>query len=201
MKIGMCGAQATGKTTHAEMLRGYTLVPSPARHVVKEGFPVNRSGTLSSQIVIAGKMELDMKRNEKVIDLVYERTHVDCYAYTTNAAVEPVKNEMLAVIKELARKQIKDYFDLVFYFPAYDINNFVAPDDGVRDCDEDYRQYIDGVIKDLLSDINADYITVPCGSIKSVHEFIEEHIRDRELSIQLESLKIIKKSLLKNLFQ
>lgn len=198
MRISFTGAQSTGKSTHASMLSGYTLVPSASRFVAKEGMPVNRAGTLSSQITIAGKMEIDMHRMKDVPNTVWERSHIDIYAYGTAANLSPARDECLAVIKALALKQMHTYFDMVFYFPAYDIDNFVGAEDGIRDCDVDYRDYIDDIILNTLKELKVDYITVPCGTIKDVHRYIEDKITMQDFDDKMQCLNIMKDTFLKN---
>jgi AAA domain len=177
MKIAFTGAQCTGKSTQVRLLKDYHIVESASRFVAKEGMPVNRQGDLSSQIVITGRMELDLHRTKEIENVVWERTHIDSYAYASVCKIGPAKDSYLDMVEQLARKQFEEYFQLVFFFPAYDLCEFVNVEDGTRDCEETYRTYIGNNIQDMLDFFQVPYLTIPRGTITERHAFIEEQIK------------------------
>lgn len=176
MKIAFTGAQCTGKSTQIRLLKDYHVVESASRFVAKEGIPVNREGTLASQVVITGRQELDMHRTIDLPNVAWERTHIDSYAYATVSKLGPAKNSYLDVLEQLARKQFENYFELVFFFPSYDLTKFLDVEDGTRDCEETYREYINDAIIDMLEWLQIPFKVVPEGSINERHLFIEEQI-------------------------
>jgi len=188
MKVGFCGSQCTGKSTQAQLLGeklGFTVVPSASRLAANVGVPVNREGTLSSQFVIIGKIECQKYYYEQVettsfgkrLDLVWERTHVDSLAYSQTSQLWGVDDHYLICHRALAEDQMKNYFDMIFYFPAYDIDEFLGEiDDGIRDIDPDYRNRVDSIIRSELDNMRCSYIVVPNACPEDVHAFIKTEI-------------------------
>lgn len=189
MKIAFTGAQCTGKSTQVRLLEDYLVVESASRVIAREGLPVNRCGDLTSQMCITGRMELDMHRTKDLDYVVWERTHVDSYAYATSCKLGPARNSYLDIVEQLAKKQFEEYFDLVFLFPAYTLDDFVDVCDGVRDCDEEYRLFIHSTIVDMLSFLGVDYLTVPMGTIEERRLFIDSQIKLAEHQPIIERLE------------
>lgn len=181
MRVAFCGAQCTGKSTQAKLLgdKGYTVVPSASRIVANLGLEVNRDGTLSSQMIISGIAEYQLEEYKGYENVVWERTHFDICGYSKTCNLGAAKWDYINCSLELARKQAKGYFNLIFYFPAYPLGNFSGEiNDGIRDVDPEYREVVSGNIKEALLDCEAQFIVVPEGSESSVAEFISWHIED-----------------------
>jgi len=202
MKVGFCGSQCTGKTTQAEQLGialGFIVVPSASRLAARMGVPVNREGNLSSQAVIIGKIEgqkyyyAQKERSEygKTLDLVWERTHVDALAYSQTSDLWDVQEHYLICHRALAEDMMNNYFDMVFYFPAYDLSEFLGEvDDGIRDVDPMYRAKVDAIIlAELESLCRQPYITVPNGPPEEVHQFIKNIVMEEKITISMERHK------------
>lgn len=175
MRVGFSGCQCSGKTTQARLLaekNKFTLVQSPARAVAELGVPVNRQGSLSSQIMISGQMEKELFITRHIENVVFERTHVDILAYAAECSLCGLNQQYFDVAYCLAEKMLND-LDIVFFFPAYDISNFIGEKaDGIRDIDPSYRKSIAERVKVMLKDLRPDYKTVPEGTTDYVHEWI-----------------------------
>jgi predicted ATPase len=179
-RIAFTGAQASGKSTQARLLasKGYKLVPSASRIASQSGVQVNRKGTMSTQIIVAGLMELQTyTRADESDNIVWERTHVDALAYGRTSNLQGLWPEYEACIKLLAQNMMLNYFDIVFHFPAYPMEHFEGDlEDGTRDTNPGYRSLIGQHIIDILEDIGVNYYTVPMGDIIEVQNFIMSSI-------------------------
>ena len=179
MRIGFTGSQCSGKSTQAKFLEdrdGFIAVPSASNIAAKNGVIVNREGDLSTQFVIIGKIE-EQKYLYHQEDLVWERTHIDALAYSQTCNLWGLDEAYLTIHRALAINQMKHYFDIVFYFPAYPLDNFLGElNNGVRDIDPEYRNRIDTIIKTELDLAYIDYYSVPEGNVKYVHDFIKKTI-------------------------
>jgi hypothetical protein len=175
MRIGFAGAQCSGKTTQATLLSerdGFIAVPSASRLAANMGVPVNREGTLSTQLVIIGKIE-SQQYEYKQSHLVWERTHVDALAYSQTCDLWGIEEHYLICHRALAKAQIVNYFDIVFYFPAYELSTFKGETvDGVRDVEPAYRQRVATIIKNELDMIGKPYFVVPEGDPELVYNYI-----------------------------
>jgi AAA domain len=162
--IGFTGTQCTGKSEQANLLahiEGFEIIRSPGRQLrYDQHINVNKEGTLSSQVMITGKMEelthRELSRKNahentpysRTFKTVFERTHVDIRAYTlTSDLTEEESFNMSETNRQLAINQFDNLFDLVFYFEPAPVEWYQYPDDGVRDTNITYRLKVDELIR------------------------------------------------------
>jgi hypothetical protein len=185
MKIGFVGTQCSGKSTQAKLLetKGYEIVPSASSLVAKAGVPVNREGTLSTQFMIAGMVEMQMVlHNTPTVNYVWERTHVDHLAYGRTANLWGMNKAYEYCVVKLVHNMMANYFDIVLYFPGYDLEHFQGEkDNGIRDANPEYRSLIDDHILAILNSIEVEYFTVPQGDLVEVNNFIMNSISSKLL--------------------
>lgn len=170
IKIGMAGAQGTGKTSMAEAMltHGFNLfklVPSTARQIKEYGYPINREATELSQILVPLLRMID--ESEQMTNkytrfnhqgIISDRTLIDSLAYTMYQVANVWDDG--AFIEHVTFRLTQMYmrtYNIVLYFPVY----WDSVDDGVRDSDEAYRREIDLNIKSALELLDIEYLTVP----------------------------------------
>lgn len=170
IKIGMTGAQGTGKTSMAEAMqkvafRNFALVPSTARQIKAYGYPINREATELSQILVPLLRMIDEaeatanKHNQLYKQgIISDRTLVDSLAYTMYQTAHVWEHgEMIEHITFRLTQMYMRTYNVLLYFPIY----WDSVDDGVRDSDEAYRREIDLNVKSVLELLDVDYWTVP----------------------------------------
>ena len=171
IKIGMMGAQGTGKTSMAEAMVNspafslFRTVPSTARQIKAYGYPINREATELSQILVpllrmVDEAEAFTDKHNRLYKqgIISDRTLVDSLAYTMyqNANVWEGGDLVEHVTFRLTQMYMQTY-GVLLYFPIYWDN----VDDGVRDPDEKYRREIDNNVKAVLDLLDVPYFTVP----------------------------------------
>ncbi|AXH66845.1 thymidylate kinase [Streptomyces phage StarPlatinum] len=171
IKIGMTGAQGTGKTSMAQAMaqspafKDFVLVPSTARQIKDYGYPINREATELSQILVPVLRMVDewetMTSPQNTLykqGIISDRTLIDSLAYTYYQNEYVWENGALIenVTRRLTEMHMQSYH-FVLYFPVY----WEAEEDGVRDADESYRNRIDDYVIQSLEMLNVPYLTVP----------------------------------------
>ncbi len=180
MKIGILGAQGTGKTTLAEALAkelGYPLIPEIVRGVLKDmgmSSPRELKGNPEK-----GK-EFQMKclyrqiaEERKHENFVSDRTTIDNAAYWMKWHAHKNPSHVNTEYYQTAWENAKKY-DLLVYVPP----EIPLVDDGCRSTNKDYQEEMAWLIGVLLYVWGENYITVEgtleerVAQVKEVHHEI-----------------------------
>jgi len=151
IKIGFIGPQGSGKTTKAYVLgvllkkQGYDvyILSEVARSCP---LPINEDTTRESQLWIMGK-QLTREQSAKGQVLITDRTILDSFAYSMST--DP---KFFSTLKPFIKEYMNTY-DLVFYLKA---NDKYLIDDGIRSVDKGYRNKIDDIMKELITELDID---------------------------------------------
>lgn len=173
MRIGLLGAQGTGKTTLLEALcqepefKGYTKCVEVTRWILKLNMPINEGGSDMGQRLIM------MKLIENAVlypDMITDRTIVDCLVYTQWLYNQGnVSQETLDLVK-LAFDRVIGMYDRLFYIPV----EFDIEDDGVRSSSKQFQQEIEQLFEHNIKDINVIRLS---GSVEQRMNQVKEGIK------------------------
>lgn len=156
-RIIFCGAQGTGKTTVLNYYEkmGYNCITEVVRKLAKDGTNINESGDAEGQLTIFNKYAELLGQQTSYIS---DRGLIDVTAYSEylkifDEKLKDVVNNQRNYIKEF----VKTNPDIVYcYFPI----EFPIVDDGIRSLNENFRNYIDNKIKELLDTYIGDYYVI-----------------------------------------
>lgn len=157
-RIILTGAQGTGKTTVLNLFKeaGWPVITEVVRKLHKEqGVSINRDGDGGTQqLVFNTYKELLVGEGPYVSD----RGLTDVFAYSTDALNRHKMDAMKALNQGVEVINFtKENPDIVYiYFPI----EFDVVNDGVRSVDPEYQRVIDEYIKNILDNLNIDYLTV-----------------------------------------
>ena len=173
MKISLSGAQCTGKSTLMKALReefpdNYVFFDEVVRKLVKEeGIKINKDFDFDSQHSIMTKHIKNMDR----INFVTDRGLLDSfvYAYYGHEEGKFSKNDF-RIFEFLFTTFIREY-DHIFYLPI----EFELEDDGFRSIDNEFRNKIDKLFKELLEKYNVEH-TILEGNVKERIKIIKSKI-------------------------
>jgi predicted ATPase len=176
MKIGISGAQGTGKSTLLNALQSYGYFPTyeycveTTRWVQSLGFDINEAGSDMTQLMI-------MYRHIEVMnkpDFITDRTVVDGLIYTewlyNQGRVSKLVYDYVKIVfdREISR------FDYLFFIqPEFDLIG-----DGVRSTSIEWRDQINARMTEVIEslDIPVTYLT---GSVDNrVQQFITNIAED-----------------------
>lgn len=155
MKIGISGAQGTGKTTLVNKLKDlsmfekYEFNTNMTRRVKEMGFNINEEGDDQTQrVIFRAHINLLNKPN-----FISDRTLIDALMYTILLAKRGRCSPSLAVSSySLALDKVKQYDYIFVVRPEFDI-----VDDGVRSTDVDFRDTIDTLMLQFIENHNIPY--------------------------------------------
>lgn len=176
MRIGLCGAQGTGKTTLVDLFLqqhdNYIEPDNISRLFNKKfkNFGINKDGNVYTQSLITGFVAYSMMVNRNII---HARTIVDTFAYARKS--DDMTQEDCDGIENIYKSDIANIYDVIFYVPI----EFVPPEDGVRVTDEEYRHEIDDFIVNFLKDNNIEHYVLT-GSIEERYNRMTEVIKQKE---------------------
>mgnify|MGYP000882289039 FL=1 len=176
MKIGILGAQGTGKTTLAEALAkelGYPFIREVAREVMGE------MGVISPR-ELKGSPEKGRKfqmaclyrqiaEEEKHKNFVCDRTTIDSAAYWIKWHAHENSSQTNMRYYTLAWENAKKY-DLLVYVPP----EFPLVDDGCRSIDKSYQREIDMLVRLFLHTWSERFITVHGSLEERVAQVVKE---------------------------
>lgn len=164
MKIGICGAQSTGKTTllnslhEREELNGYEYCVESTREIQRLGLNINEKGDDITQKMIMQHHVFNLSMYD---DMIADRTVYDCMVYTDYLYHRnQVSEEMYQLIVKIFERFHTSY-DIIFYIkPEFDI-----VEDGVRSDNRSFRDEIDYRFQQLLRDVPPNKIFILSGTV------------------------------------
>lgn len=166
--INFTGAQGTGKTTILKALqqdpafKEFDFVTEVVRNFVKEkGLKINQDGTTQTQELLFQAYSDSL---EKKTSYVSDRCIIDVCAYTEDGCARNKKDPAWrALLQEQFNevKSLKEKLGYVFYFPI----EFPLVNDGVRSMNEEYQEWIDKYICNVLQLCDIPY-TVVSGTVE-----------------------------------
>jgi nicotinamide riboside kinase len=146
MRIGITGAQSTGKTTLVNALKelpqfkDYHFATERSKYLRDLGIPLNTDSTLKGQTIFLVERVSELMRE----NLLTDRTVIDVMAFTD--ASKSIGSLEKSLFKEYASNFINDY-DYIFYITPDGVE---IEDNGVRETNAEYRDLIDLTIQQLL---------------------------------------------------
>lgn len=171
MKIGVSGAQSSGKTSLMQAIKRdpffekFEFKTETIRSMHVKGIPVNEKGTLTTQQVVISNHITNLYLYD---DFVVDRTLLDGVVYTEYHYIydEGVIPEwFLEYCNQSLKESLKDY-DYLFYLPA----EIPLKNDGFRSVNEDYRDRISAIfdkrVKDMVENLGLKNIYTVRGSIE-----------------------------------
>jgi deoxyadenosine/deoxycytidine kinase len=150
MRIGITGAQSTGKTTLVNALKelpqfkDYTFATERSKYLRDLGIPLNTDSTLKGQTIFLAERVSELMHE----NLITDRTVIDVMAFTN--AAKSIKEADKISYEEYARNFINEY-DYIFYVSPEGVEIEV---NGVRETNAEYRDLIDNTIANLLKNYN-----------------------------------------------
>lgn len=146
MRIGFAGTVSVGKTTLVNALKltpefkDYNFRTERSKHLMGLGIPLNTDSTIKGQCVF-----LSERASELIEDnIVTDRTVIDVMAFTKSSkSISIIDGDAFC---NFASTLLKEY-DYIFYVSPEGVE---IEDNGVRETDSGYRDFIDHTIKDLL---------------------------------------------------
>jgi len=166
MRIGICGAQSTGKTTllnelmNQEFFFNYKFCVESTREIYRLGLNINERGDDITQKMIMQHHFFNLIMYE---NMIADRTTFDCYTYTRYLnEIGQVSDDMLQLIEQALLKS-KKLYDMIFYIrPEFDI-----VDDGVRSIDVNFRDRISQIFENTLYIHAPEQLVVVSGDIQT----------------------------------
>lgn len=164
MRIGISGAQSTGKTTLLNALRSeqcfsnYTICNEVTRRVRSYGVDINEQGNDVTQKLIMQEHITNIFMHDNMIT---DRTALDGYVYTQYLYNNSRVLEETLEFADNVFNKVWPYYDHIFFIkPEFNIEN-----DGVRSTNTEFRDTINRL---FLSEIqhrklNVTYLT---GSVR-----------------------------------
>ena len=147
MRIGITGAQSTGKTTLVNALKelpqfkDYHFATERSKYLRDLGIPLNTDSTLKGQTIFLAERVSELMRD----NLITDRTVIDVMAFTQCAkSIHPTDK---ISFEEYSRNFINEY-DYIFYVSPDGVE---IEDNGVRATNAEYRDLIDFTIQRLLN--------------------------------------------------
>lgn len=177
MKLGISGAQSTGKTTLLNALRSetffkdFSVCNEVTRKVASYGIPINEQGNSVTQELIMNQHIVNLVMHDKMIT---DRTSLDGFIYTTYLHEKgQVDHQTWQYAKEVMKKTLPMY-DILFYIaPEFDI---VA--DGVRSVDIEFRKDIVDLFDEYIYTKNLNVIKLT-GSVRDRIQQVMEAVNAR----------------------
>ena len=142
MRIGLCGTMSVGKTTLVNELKklgqfkDYEFATERSEYLMNLGIPLNTDSTLNGQTVFLAERVAELMKENVITD----RTILDVIAFTNLAKSIDFKDK--EYFEDYARVFVGQY-DYIFYISP---EGTVMEDNGVRETDLEYRDYIDQAI-------------------------------------------------------
>jgi predicted ATPase len=150
MRIGLSGAQSTGKTTLLNALRSepffktYDVCSEVTRKVASYGLPINEEGTDTTQELIMNQHIVNLSMHNHMIT---DRTVLDGYVYSRYLRENgKIKSDTMDYVETVFNRMISGY-DMIFYIaPEFEIKN-----DGVRSINTFFRERIVNIFDEAIT--------------------------------------------------
>lgn len=164
MRIGLCGAGGTGKSTFSKLLAaelGLELPPSQSRAVLQE-MGIREQDLQSLRPEEALDVQLTMLTRKFKIDqdhpnAVFDRTVIDHFFYTQYRGIVSLDDDEHRTLERLVKEKARIYNQILFC-PFYD---WAVPPGDIRQDGRAYRYLADRAIYGLLVDSDRPFLTVP----------------------------------------
>lgn len=164
MRIGISGAQSTGKTTLLNALRSepvlktYDICNEVTRKVASYGLPINEKGTDATQQLIMNQHIVNLFMHDNMIT---DRTSLDGYVYTCYLREHSkVSRDTLRYAKDVMIKTLPCY-DILFYIAP----EFEVEDDGIRSTNLLFRDQIVSIFSETINKFSIPVINLS-GSVR-----------------------------------
>ena len=152
MRIGFAGTVSVGKTTLVKALqelpefKDYKFRTERSKYLMELGIPLNTDSTVKGQTVFLAERASELIEE----NIITDRTIIDVMAFTKSAkSISLIDGDKFC---DFASSMLKDY-DYIFYVSPEGVE---IEDNGVREIDSGYRDYIDHTITKLLIEYKKD---------------------------------------------
>jgi len=171
MRVGITGAQSTGKSTllndltQLSIFQDYTVCSGLTRTLAKQGFAINEAGDDDTQLAV-----MNQHRNNLVYEnMLTDRTALDGLVYTAWLHSQgKISEKVLTMVEEIFDSLIDNY-DIVFYIkPEFDLE-----DDGERSNDLNFRDDIAELFEDFIEHLNLDVVLLTGSREQRVKQVID----------------------------
>lgn len=179
-KVAISGAHGTGKTT---LLRALTqsipnisTLPEIPRILIELNDDPEQlrrgNNTLDRQLaIIAAQMAYEGQAVATgSVPLLTDRTVGDHWAYTVALFESELNRPSVRLTEQSVRRWLTTY-DFIFFLSP----EFPPEDDGVRESDVDFRDEIDGILKDLYTDAGVTTMSLT-GTIEERSRQLRGHL-------------------------
>ena len=145
-KIGLCGTQSVGKSTlvHAlkqlDQFKDYEIATERSKYLRDQGISLNTDSTLKGQLIFAAERSIELLKP----NIITDRTIYDVCAFTLSA--KSIGWFEKRQFTELLMTLRNDYDAIIYISP----DGVEIEDNGVRETDNEYRDKIDFIIKEML---------------------------------------------------
>lgn len=185
LKIAFSGAAGSGKTTMMNVLKSSQFIQDVTKEIgeiqflpevvrtlkAEHDFKINEHGTLETELIVLSAHLQNLLLKDRFVS---DRCLVDNYIYSC-LNKNPLPPEYVYFNDWLVDQMISRY-DLIFYIP----NEFVPPEDGVRNTSKEYHEKTQEVFERNYSFYRNDFpdkIVTLRGDITTRFEIIKENIQ------------------------
>jgi len=152
MRIGIIGAQSSGKSTLIkEFLEKWPMYKTPEktyRDIIKSrDIKINEEGDEKSQKVILNAL-IDEVQQAKGDYLIFDRCVVDNIAYTLWLNAHDKVSDAFVIDSKFLALQTLKLFDIIFYVPLH--KDIPLNERDKRSSDPKFREEIDNIFKALV---------------------------------------------------
>ena len=170
MRIGISGAQSTGKTTLLNALRSepffkdYTVCNEVTRKVASYGLPINENGNDVTQELIMNQHVVNLAMNDNMIT---DRTVLDGLVYSRYLYEnDKITSKTLKYVEKVFDRMIVGY-DMIYYIaPEFNIEN-----DGVRSINTFFRDRVVSLFNEYIGLKNVPVYYVK-GTVRERVQFV-----------------------------
>lgn len=146
MRIGFAGTVSVGKTTLVKALqelpefKDYKFRTERSKYLMELGIPLNTDSTVKGQTIFLAERASELIEE----NIITDRTIIDVMAFTKSAkSISVIDADKFC---NFASSMLREY-DYIFYVSPEGVE---IEDNGVREIDAGYRNYIDHTISSLL---------------------------------------------------
>lgn len=187
MKIGVIGAQNTGKTTLiSDMIKRwpmYTVQDKTYRDVLKERkLPCNQETTPETQQLIMDFL-CDQCITTNTGHIIHDRTPIDALAYSMYAYLkgnDGFDDEFLKRQILMAKEAIK-FYNILFYIPVDTKYDIPLVSDTLRDTTPEYRTEMGNIFSEIVrsyhSGVGLYFDNSDCPAVIDIYGAREDRIK------------------------